>query len=310
MSYHSGRHPKVGLFIAASETGMDGGTPRWSDIEAMAHAAEGVGFDSLWLADRLLVEAGGSKVGLWESTTMLSALAASTSRVEIGTLVMRAIYRNPALVAKMVDSIDEISGGRFILGIGAGSNEGDNQTFGYAKDHLVSRFEESLGIIHGLLRQGSMDFEGAYYQVRGAELRPRGPRSEGPPIMIPAKGPRMMSLSARYADLWNDFLFYRRNHPDELAKAQASLDAACDDIGRDPASLERTAAVAVALNGKMEAAQYGLTEPITGSTDEIVKALRGFADAGISHLQVWVHPNSVAGIEKFSSVLEALDQMN
>lgn len=182
-------------------------------------------------------------MGVWECTTMLSALAAATSRVELGSLVMCTGFRNPALLAKMADTIDEISGGRLILGLGAGYPDREYPAFGYPTDHRYSRFAEAIHIIHGLLREGSIDFDGTYYQARECELRPRGPRPGGPPIMIGTRGKRMLRLTAQYADLWNAFLLRGHSRPEDLEPAMGSLDAACKDVGRDPATLARTASV-------------------------------------------------------------------
>ena len=112
-------------------------------------------------------------------------------------------FRNPALFAKLIDTIDEISEGRVILGLGAGNPRPEFSMFGFPTDHHVSRFEEAVHIITALLRDGKIDFDGTYYQMRNCELRPRGPRPNGPPVMIGARGPRMMRLAARYADYWN-----------------------------------------------------------------------------------------------------------
>ncbi len=175
---------KIGFFIGLFDGWKDGQTTRWTDIHAMAKMVEEVGFDSLWLPDHLLVQTADESVGVWECTSILSALAATTTRVELGTLVACNTFRNPALLAKMADTIDEISGGRFTLGIGAGHMDPEYHAFGYPVDHRYSRFEEAIQIIHGLLREGCIDFEGTFYQARDCELLPRGPRPMGPPIMI------------------------------------------------------------------------------------------------------------------------------
>ena len=147
-------------------------------------AGRGVGFDSVWLPDHLLFRFPGVRPqGVWDVWSLLSALAATTKRVEIGPLVACTSFRNPALIAKMADTIDEISGGRLILGLGAGWHKPEYDAFGFPFDHRVSRFEEAMQIIHGLLRDGHVDFEGKFYSARDCELRPRGPRPQGPPIL-------------------------------------------------------------------------------------------------------------------------------
>jgi alkanesulfonate monooxygenase SsuD/methylene tetrahydromethanopterin reductase-like flavin-dependent oxidoreductase (luciferase family) len=231
-------------------------------------------------------------------------MAAISSRVEIGTLVVCTGFRNPALLAKMADTVDEISGGRLILGIGAGWHEPEYRAFGYPFDHRVGRFEEAVTIIHGLLRDGQIDFEGTYYSARDCELRPRGPRPAGPPIMIGAYGERMLKLTAQYADIWNA---WGRNHPSMIAADRVNVDAGCAAIGRDPATLERTVTVLIDLPGA--AGRPRETEPfLTSTPEELVETFRAYAREGISHIQVVLDPNNVAGIEALAPVLEMLDQ--
>jgi probable F420-dependent oxidoreductase len=305
---------KVGLFIGLFEGFMNGQTATWTDIAAMAHKAEEVGFDSIWLPDHFLIrdDPGEEPLGVWECTTMLAALAAATARVELGTLVLCSGFRNPAMLAKMADTIDEISGGRLILGLGAGYHDPEYHAFGYPTDHRYSRFAEALQIIHGLLRNGSIDFAGTYYQARECVLRPRGPRAEGPPIMIGTRGPKMLRLTARYADLWNAFLLRGHSRPEDLAPAMDPLDVACKEVGRDPATLGRTATVHWNASERGEGipswvrSRYG--PPLTGKPDELAEVFRAFARAGISHLQVNIWPHTLVGVEAFGPVLEALDQ--
>src|SRR5687768_17318302 len=194
---------KIGYLVPETEGQMNGETARWTDILAMTKMAEAVGFDSVWVTDHLIHRSETETRGPWECWSLLSAIAAVTERVEIGPLVLCAGFRNPALLAKMADTVEEISGGRLILGLGAGWNEPEYRAFGYPFDHRVDRFEEALTIIGGLLRDGHIDFEGQYYRARNCELRPRGPRPNGPPIMIGTTGKRMLELTARHADQWN-----------------------------------------------------------------------------------------------------------
>ena len=189
--------------------------PRWSDIRELARLGEEVGFDSLWVCDHLINHwPDGSSRGAWECWSDLAALAAVTERGELGTLVVCTAFREPSLLAKMADTIEEISGGRLILGIGAGWNEAEFRAFGYSFAHRVSRFEEALTIISGLLRDGHCDFQGEYYQVRDCELRPRGPRPEGPPILIGSNAPRMLGLLVRHGDAWNTWYLQTGNLAD------------------------------------------------------------------------------------------------
>src|SRR5918995_2574630 len=158
---------------------MAGGTTAgWSNLLDLARRAEDLGFDSLWVPDHFLLGSDNDSepIGGWECWSLLAALAATTTHVELGSLVGCTGYRNPALLAKIASTVDEISGGRLVLGLGAGWAESEFRAFGVPFDHRVSRFEEAIQIIAGLLRDGRVDFEGAYYQARDCELRPPGPR--------------------------------------------------------------------------------------------------------------------------------------
>ena len=316
MSNQHRRPLKVGFVICPVEGCMDGGTARWTDILAMAQKAEEVGFDSIWLSDHMIFRLEGAQMGVWECGSMLAALAASTKRVELGTAVICTGFRNPTLLAKMADSIDEISGGRLVLGLGAGWHDPEYHAFGYPTDKRYSRFEEAIQIIRGLLRDGSIDFDGTYYQARECELRPRGPRPGGPPIMIGTTGKKMLRLTTRYADLWNAGAFAKppgQSRPEALESEMAMLDAACIDLGRDPSTLVRTAMVTWKPSDHVDAPWAGsqlFGEPLTGRPDEVAEVFHDFARAGFSHLQVCVLPNSLAGVEAFAPVLTALDQAN
>src|SRR5687768_1651833 len=209
------RSPRIGLILPYTDLYLDGATPHWSDLATQVRLAEDVGFDSVWVPDHLLFRfPGGATGGAWDCWSLLAALAAVTSRVALGPIVTCTGYRNPALLAKIADTIDEISGGRLILGLGAGWNEAEFHAFGYPFDHLASRFEEALTIITGLLRQGRVDFAGTYYQARECELRLRGPRPNGLPIMIGTTGARMLGLTAQHADAWNAWFDDTANRPE------------------------------------------------------------------------------------------------
>jgi alkanesulfonate monooxygenase SsuD/methylene tetrahydromethanopterin reductase-like flavin-dependent oxidoreductase (luciferase family) len=295
---------KVGLILPDTEREMGGATARWSDLAALARQAEEYGFDSLWVADHLIYRfAGKEPQGPWECWSNLAALAAVTSRVEIGPLVACTSFRNPALQAKIADTVDEISGGRLVLGLGAGWNEPDYTAFGFPYDHRVSRFEEALTIIHGLLRNGQIDFAGTYYSARDCELRPRGPRPNGPPIMIGSSAPRMLGLLARYGDSWNA---WARQTLDELASDRATVDAAMIAAGRDPATVERTVSLLVdepTATGRPSEEKEGL-KPRAPS--ELADHLFTYAEAGISHVQLMLDPNTLAGMEWAAQALEQL----
>ena len=295
----------VGLMLPDTEREMAGGTARWADLAAMARTAEACGFDSIWVSDHLLFRFEGKEPqGTWECWSLLAALAAVTSRVEIGTLVSCTGFRNPALLAKTADTVDEISGGRLVLGLGAGWHEPEYEAFGYPFGHRVGRFEEALTIVSGLLRHGEVDFHGTYHTARDCELRPRGPRRQGPPIMIGSSGERMLRLAARHADIWNA---WGKQDPAEIPPLRATVDGACRAEGRDPASMARSVSMLVDLPG---AAGRPREDPpfLTGSAETIEETLRGMAREGIGHVMVVLDPNTVAGIEALAPVLERLDR--
>ena len=306
-------HPlKIGIELPIAEDKGRVGVPRWTDIAAMARRAEEAGFDSVWVEDHLLFRypeyPERPPQGVWDGWSMLSAIAAVTERVEIGPLVACASFRNPALLAKMADTVDEISNGRLILGLGAGWHEPEYQAFGFPFDHRVSRFEEALKIIHGLLHDGQIDFDGAYYQARECELRPRGPRPQGPPILLGTVGERMLRLTAEYADLWNAYFSHIGNDPSGVPALRERVDAACLAVGRDPATLGRTAAVLVnmaASPGAALAPNWEI-EPIQGAPEQLADTMRAFSAQGIDHIILWLEPNTLESIEAFAPTLELL----
>jgi probable F420-dependent oxidoreductase len=298
---------KIGLLLPETEDQMDGATARWSDLLAMTRKAEEIGFDSVWVTDHFLHrEAGQEDRGPWECWSLMAAIAAVTSRVEIGSLVLCTGFRNPAMLAKMAETVDEISAGRLILGLGAGWNEEEYKAFGYPFDHRVGRFQEAIEIISGLLKNGEIDFDGRYYQAADCVIRPRGPRPHGAPILIGTSGEKMLELTARYADIWNVWFSATQNDVEQIKPLLARVDEACRKVGRDPATLERSAAVIC------EVGRHGpstmSSPPLQGTSDELAGKLREYADAGVSHLQVWLEPATLAGVEAFAPVLNALKQ--
>lgn len=296
---------KIGVMLPDTEREMGGGSARWADLLAMTRRAEEAGFDSVWVSDHLIFRFEGNEPqGVWECWSLLAALTAAAERVELGPLVSCVGFRNPALLAKVAATVDEISGGRLILGLGAGWHEPEYDAFGYPFDHRVGRFEEALTIIRSLLRDGWVDFDGVYYQARDCELRPRGPRPSGPPIMIGSTSPRMLRLAARHADVWNA---WGRNSPTAIPPLREQVDAVCAEVGRDPATLERTVSVLVDLPGR--AGRPLEEEPaLSGSSEELAEALRGYAREGISHVQVVLDPNTLAAVEALAPTLDLLDR--
>lgn len=291
----------VGVILPMSEDGDTGKTPRYADIRDMALTAERVGLDSIWCYDHLLYRFGddGRTRGTWEIWTILTALAEATERVNLGTLVMCVPFRNPGVLAKMADTLDEISGGRFTLGLGAGWHEPEFDAFGIPFDHKVDRFEEALAIIAPLLRDGHVDFTGTYSSARNAELRPRGPRPGGPPLLIAAAGPRMLRLTAEYADLWNTAWL---GQPDLLPERRRALEAACAEVGRDPATLSVTVGVTVDFPDLLPAGGASAEPPdpakvLRGSVEQIAAGLRAYAEQGVNHVICMCRPATDEALE-------------
>ncbi|MEX1168620.1 MAG: LLM class flavin-dependent oxidoreductase [Chloroflexota bacterium] len=304
----SGRPLKVGIQLPEVEREV-----RWPELLDMIRAIEDLGFDSIWLGEHLLYRFPDREPrGPWEAWTLMGAIAAATSRVEFGPLVACTSFHNPALLAKQAATIDEVSGGRLILGLGAGWNETEFRAYGFPYDHRIDRFEEAFTIIRTLLREGAIDFDGRWYQVRDCELLPRGPRPAGPPLMIGSNGPRMLRATVPYVDSWNTWFADTGNRPDGVPALRERVDAACRDVGRDPVELERTAAVLVELPGgagRLQGAYSEETpEPMRGSSAEMAEMLRGYGTEGIGHVQLVLDPITLGSIEALEPVLRDLDR--
>jgi probable F420-dependent oxidoreductase len=288
---------KIGVAVNHVEDLESGLTPPYHEIREMARAAEAGGLDSIWLYDHLLLRRDPETTnGIWECWTMLSALAEATHRVELGTLVLCNPFRNPGLLAKMAHTLDEVSGGRLILGLGAGWHQPEFDAFGFPFDRRVGRLEESLEMMTPLLRGESVDFDGNHYQASNAVVRPVGPRSDGIPLLVAAFGPRMMGLAARYADLWNTAWL---GDAKELAERVEQMEAACRQEGRDPATLEVTVGVSAAFPDLGKTSPYS-QEPLTGSAADVAQALHDYARAGAGHLIFNLSPWGRPALERLA----------
>jgi len=303
-----GRPLKVGIQLPEVEREV-----RWPELLDMTRAIEDLGFDSVWVGEHLLYRwEDRPPRGPWEAWTLLAGIAASTSRIELGPLVACTNFHNPALLAKQASMIDELSGGRFVLGLGAGWNEAEFRAFGFPHDHLVSRFEEAFTIIRTLLREGAIDFDGRWYQVRDCELLPRGPRPLGPPLMIGSSGPRMLRATMAHADSWNAWYADIENRPEGVAPIRALVDDACREVARDPGEVERTVAVLVRLSGGAGRLQGHTAQspilPVSGEPWEMAETLRAFAREGIAHVQLVLDPITLDAIQALAPVLVELER--
>jgi alkanesulfonate monooxygenase SsuD/methylene tetrahydromethanopterin reductase-like flavin-dependent oxidoreductase (luciferase family) len=299
---------KVGVMLPFGEDEATQRVPSWAHLRELAITADETGLDSIYGADHLIFH-GDRTEGIREGWTALTAVAAVTSRVEVGPLVLAVPFRNPALTAKMAVELDEISGGRFVLGLGCGWHEPEFRDFDFPFDHRVGRFEEALQVIVPLVRQGRVSFEGRWHRA-DTQLIPRGPRPSGPPILIAGKGPRMMRLVARYADRWNAAWFGPPEEAHELDARVARLREACEAEGRDIGTLTLTAGVFVFFP---DLARDGDEPPpdtaMRGTPEQIAPMLARYADHGISELiaHFWPsRPEAVAALAEAAELARSL----
>jgi alkanesulfonate monooxygenase SsuD/methylene tetrahydromethanopterin reductase-like flavin-dependent oxidoreductase (luciferase family) len=285
---------------------------RWPELRSMARLAEQVGLDSIWVGDHLLYRYDdGSARGPWEAWTTLAGLAEATERVALGPLVAATAFHSPAMLAKQAATVDEISAGRLILGLGAGWNEAEFRAFGFPFDHRVSRFEEAFTIIRTLLRDGAIDFEGRFFRARDCELLPRPARAGGPPLLVGSSGPRMLEITLPYVDAWNAWYVDTGNAPEGVGPLRTLVDDACRAVGRDPAAVERTVAVLVRLTGGVGRVVGDPSRPpppaLEGGAPDLAASLRAYAAEGIGHVQLVLDPITEGSIAALAPVLEDLE---
>ena len=284
----------------------------WPEQREMALAAEEIGLDSVWVGDHLLYRGDGlPERGPWDAWSSLAALAAVTERVELGPLVAATSFHNPALLAKKAATVDEISGGRLVLGLGAGWNETEYRAYGFPFDHRVSRFEEAFTIIRGLLRDGHVDFAGTYHQAEDCLLLPRGPRPAGPPLMVGSMGERMLAITLPHVDAWNAWFTWFGNTVEGYRDLRARIDDACRTAGRDPGEVERTVALFVGFEGARGRQLGDLSRPdtaaIPGDPATLAATLRAFAAEGVGHVQLVLDPITETTIRALAPTLRLLD---
>jgi probable F420-dependent oxidoreductase len=262
---------------------------RWPEYVAMARAAEESGFDSIWLGDHLLYrEDGREERGPWEVWTSLAGLAAVTERVRLGPLVACASFHPPGLIAKMAATVAEISGGRFVLGLGAGWNETEYQAFGLPYDHRVSRFEESFEIVRRLLDGERVTLDGRFWQAEDLVLLPRPANLV--PVMIGSNGERMLSIALPHVDWWNTWYAAYGNTVEGFEALNARITATAARAGRDPEEVQRSAAVLVELEPdavKRPRSDEGITAV---APDRLQAHLAGLAGAGADEAILILRP--------------------
>jgi alkanesulfonate monooxygenase SsuD/methylene tetrahydromethanopterin reductase-like flavin-dependent oxidoreductase (luciferase family) len=278
----------------------------WAEYLAMARAAEAAGFDSIWIGDHLLYRGDGRpERGPWEAWTLMAALAAATERVDIGPLVACAGFRAPGLVAKMAATVAEISGGRFVLALGAGWNEPEFRAFGLPFDHRVSRFAEAFEIIRRLLAGERVTLHGRYWQADDAVLMP--PPTKRPRLMVGSNGPRMLAMTLPHVDAWNTWYEDYGNSPEGFARLNDRISDAARDAGREPGAILRSACVFVVLD--RSAGERPITPgapPVEGSPERIAARLRELADAGADEAILVVSPIAERSIRELAGVVAML----
>jgi alkanesulfonate monooxygenase SsuD/methylene tetrahydromethanopterin reductase-like flavin-dependent oxidoreductase (luciferase family) len=281
---------------------------RWPEYVAMARAAEEVGFDSIWVGDHLLYrDDGRPERGPWDAWTLLAGLAGVTERVTLGPLVACTAFRRPGLLARTAAAMDELSGGRLVLALGAGWNEPEYHAFGIPFDNRVVRFAEAFEIIRRLLAGERVSFAGDYETVNDAVLLPEPARR--PSLMVGATGPRMLAASLPHVDAWNTWYDVYGNTPEGFAELNRTVDEAAHGVGRDPQAIERSACVLVVLD--RAAGERPIPDgisPVEGSPDEIATHLRELAQAGADEAILVVSPIDERSIRRLGGALAALDR--
>jgi alkanesulfonate monooxygenase SsuD/methylene tetrahydromethanopterin reductase-like flavin-dependent oxidoreductase (luciferase family) len=295
---------QLGLVLMTGESPDGSHVARWSEIRDLAVQAESMGLDTVWVIDELLWRRLDQPVqGFWDGVAMAGAVAASTSRIKVGTWVMSALHRNPGVTAKVVETVDEISDGRFVFGLGAGHAwPGQAHAFGMPEDHIHARFDEALRIIVPLLRDGRADVEGTYHAARDLEHRPIGPRPGRIPLMLGGHGPKMLKLAATHADIWSAYS-EQRDDVEEFVGKLSAFEAACAEVGRDPATVGKSAGISIA---PVPTADTGGDAPsaLTGDPEVIADAILAFEAAGFTQLEFLLQPQTPAALDAMAPIIE------
>ena len=293
---------KFGIIIPLGEDQETNNCPPYGDIRSWAKKADEAGLDSVWIYDHLLYRFPDQPtLGVWEAFTMWTALAEATAKVELGALVVCTAFRNPAIVAKMAVTLDAISDGRIILGLGAGWHEPEFKAFGVPFERRVDQFEEAIKIITPLVREGKVDFTGEFYSAPDCEMRPQPQRPI--PVLIASKGPRMLGLTAEYADQWN-LAWYGRVAP--FLEQREKLYAALDEAGRARDSMTITTGINVNFPDLEDIGELADNKDkwISGTVDDVAAALAEYADAGVDHVIANITPLTEESIERFAQARE------
>jgi alkanesulfonate monooxygenase SsuD/methylene tetrahydromethanopterin reductase-like flavin-dependent oxidoreductase (luciferase family) len=274
----------------------------WGELRDIALTVERCGFDAMWVGDHLLYrdQSHGAR-GPFEAWSTLAALAEATERVLLGPLVASTSFHSPAMLAKKAATVDDISGGRLILGLGAGWNQVEYQAFGFPYDHRVDRFEEAFTIIRTLIREGHVDFEGSYYTIRDCYLVP--PARPDIPMLIGSNGPRMLRIAVPHVQMWNSWYVDYDNQASKLGPLLAVVDEACQATGRDPKEIARTvAAYAQSPRGSGRPSGSG-KQSEAFPVAEAPERLAQLASVGVAHVQMILDPIDARCVEELAAAL-------
>lgn len=261
----------------------------WADtLQGCVHA-EATGWDGIWYADHFMPNEDNVDQPIHEAWSILAGLAAAVPRVRIGPLVAGNTYRNPALTAKIATTIDHISGGRVVLGLGAGWQENEHEKYGFDFSTLkgrLDRLDEAVEIITSLLTSPRTDHDGEHYRIVDAPLDPK-PVQERVPLLIGGGGKkRTLRTAARFADEWNYW-----GMPDDIAELCGVLDRHCEEVGRDPGEISRSAVALMFISeneeslAKLRDRDFGRAT-IVGTPEEVVDMVGRYRDVGVDELIV------------------------
>jgi alkanesulfonate monooxygenase SsuD/methylene tetrahydromethanopterin reductase-like flavin-dependent oxidoreductase (luciferase family) len=294
--------PRVGIQLPEAERRVP-----IAEYLAMARAAEETGFDSIWVGDHLLYRDEGPERGPLEAFTLLAAIAAATTGIRLGPLVACTAFRHPPILAKMAATLDEISGGRLILGLGAGWNRAEFEAFGLPFDGRATRSIEAYRIVRGLLAGERVSFDGEGYRTNDAVLLPS--MSRRVPLMIGSTGERILEATLPTVDAWNVWGPWCGNDPAGFAAQNERVTRIARGLGRDPDAVVRSVCVFTAIG--LEPGEEPVDEdapPLAGSMPEISGGLRVFAEAGADEVILIPSPNTERAIRAFGEALTLLSR--
>jgi len=277
---------------------------RWPEIRRMAMLAEDVGLDSLWVGDHHLYRVGGIPCGPWEAWTQLAAIAAVTSRITIAPFVASLGFHQPTVLARMAATVDEISDGRLVFGVGSGWNDVEYHAMGIPFDRRVARFAEAFEIIRRLLDGETVSFSGEFYECAEFVIHPASARGRRMPLLLGSNGQRMMEIALPHVDAWNVWFTQFENLPEKIPPLLDQFGAACDRVGRDPSTIETS--VAVLLDFGSVTPRQGSINPIGGSVQAMADGLHRIAETGIDHVQLVLDPIDERTIELAGGIAATL----